>query len=133
MVQASLSFASLALGIFHSSYVFALPSLASRDAARLSPPPGCSVVRASGAQTGEFSTIQAAVDAVPKKVASACIFVYGGKYAGGVSIKVSVPLTIYGETAKFVETSLHIDFADLTDRYEATEPTTATLSLSPTT
>lgn len=70
---------------------------------RTSPPQGCLVVRGSGTQASEYSTVSAAVAALKSQIATQCIFIYGGNYTEQVSIKyLSGPLVIYGYTEEYV-------------------------------
>jgi pectinesterase len=69
-----------------------------RRASRTSPPSGAVVVRKSGTQSGEFSTVQAAVNSLPNDSSARVIFIYPGTYSEQVSITRSGKLTIYGST-----------------------------------
>jgi len=69
-----------------------------KRASRTSPPSGAIVVRATGTQSGEFSTIQAAVNSLPNDSSSRSIFIFPGTYNEVVKITRSGPLTIYGST-----------------------------------
>lgn len=66
--------------------------------ARTSPPDGCLVVRGSGTESGEYSTLGAAVAALSGD--SACIFMYSGTYNEKVALEFSGSLTLYGYTEK---------------------------------
>lgn len=67
-------------------------------ASRTSPPAGAKVVRAGTTNSGEFSTVSAAVNSLPNDSSSQSIFIYPGTYTEQVSITRSGPLTIYGYT-----------------------------------
>ncbi|KZV96758.1 pectinesterase [Exidia glandulosa HHB12029] len=66
-------------------------------ATRTSPPSGAVVVRQSGTQSGEFSTVSAAVASL-SGTSSRSIFIYPGSYKEQVLIEYKGPLTIYGYT-----------------------------------
>ncbi|KAL0578164.1 hypothetical protein V5O48_003830 [Marasmius crinis-equi] len=85
----------LALSLF--AVVLAAPTV-ERRASRTSPPAGAIVVRGSGTQSGEFSTVQAAVNSLPNDSSSRTIFIFPGTYNEQVSITRSGPLTIMGST-----------------------------------
>ncbi len=53
---------------------------------RTSPPDGAVVVRGNGAESGEYTTIQDAVDALPDDATEQLIFVYAGKSLVRVSL-----------------------------------------------
>ncbi|KAL9712368.1 hypothetical protein Ac2012v2_003605 [Leucoagaricus gongylophorus] len=65
---------------------------------RTSPPTGAKIVRAGTANSGEFSTLSAAVNSLPNDSSSQSIFIYPGTYTEQVSITRVGPLTIYGYT-----------------------------------
>ncbi|KAJ7480591.1 carbohydrate esterase family 8 protein [Mycena latifolia] len=65
---------------------------------RTTPPSGAVVVRGSGTQSGEFSTLQAAVNSLPNDSSAQVIFMYPGTYTEQVSITRTGMLTIYGST-----------------------------------
>ncbi|KAJ8508055.1 hypothetical protein ONZ45_g9637 [Pleurotus djamor] len=67
-------------------------------ASRTSPPSGAIVVRAGTTTSGEFSTINAALNSLPNDSSSRSIFIYPGTYSEQVYITRSGPLTIYGYT-----------------------------------
>ncbi|XP_006462923.1 hypothetical protein AGABI2DRAFT_179502 [Agaricus bisporus var. bisporus H97] len=67
-------------------------------ASRTSPPAGALVVRARTSNSGEFSTVSAAVASLPNDSSSRTIFIYPGTYNEQVFITRSGPLTIYGYT-----------------------------------
>lgn len=52
-----------------------------KRASRTSPPSGSVVVRGSGTQSGEFSTVQAAVNSLPNDSSARTIFIYPGQSA----------------------------------------------------
>ncbi|KAH8655848.1 pectin lyase fold/virulence factor [Xylariales sp. PMI_506] len=66
---------------------------------RTSTPSGCLTVRASGAASGEYSLLSAAVAALgTTSTADACIFMYAGTYQDQVKIAYKGALTVYGYT-----------------------------------
>lgn len=67
---------------------------------RTSPPSGCLVVRGSGTESGEYSTLSSAVAALSGD--DACIFMYSGTYAEKVTLDYSGSLTLYGYTEESV-------------------------------
>lgn len=93
---------SALLGV--TTFVTAVPTtgLAKRTA-RSSPPSGCLVVRGSGTQSGEYSTLTQAVAALGSATTAQCIFMYAGTYNEAVYINYKGQLTLYGETTKYVK------------------------------
>jgi pectinesterase len=73
--------------------------------ARSAPPSGCLVVRGSGTQSGEYSTLTKAVAALGSATTAQCIFMYAGIYNEAVYINYKGQLTLYGETTKYVKIS----------------------------
>ncbi|KAF9265081.1 pectin methyl esterase [Marasmius fiardii PR-910] len=73
-----------------------LSALCSFCWALTSPPSGALVVRQSGTQSGEYSTISTAVAALGSGTSAKIIFIYPGTYKEQISIKYSGKLTIYG-------------------------------------
>ncbi|ESK82464.1 carbohydrate esterase family 8 protein [Moniliophthora roreri MCA 2997] len=67
-------------------------------ASRTEPPSGAIVVRADTSNSGEYSSVQAAVDSLPDDGSEQGIFIYPGTYTEQVDITRSGPLTIYGYT-----------------------------------
>ncbi|KAK7040266.1 hypothetical protein VNI00_009732 [Paramarasmius palmivorus] len=67
-------------------------------ASRTEPPSGSLVVRAGTSNSGEYSSVQAAVDALPNDGSEQSIFIYPGTYTEQVYIDRSGPVTIYGYT-----------------------------------
>ncbi|KAJ8093354.1 hypothetical protein PM082_020211 [Marasmius tenuissimus] len=67
-------------------------------ASRTSPPSGAIVVRAGTSTSGEFKTVQSAVNSLPNDSSSRSIFIYPGTYTEQVYITRAGPLTIYGYT-----------------------------------
>ncbi|KAJ6571597.1 carbohydrate esterase family 8 protein [Mycena capillaripes] len=65
---------------------------------RTVPPNGAVVVRGSGTQAGEFSTIQAAVASLPADNSAQVVFVYPGAYFEQVHLTRTGNLTIMGYT-----------------------------------
>jgi len=113
---------------------FAAPSgskLAKR-ASRTSPPAGAKVVRASGAASGEFSTVQAAVNSLPNDSTSQSIFIFPGTYNEVVKITRSGPLTIYGsttDTTSYTSNSVTIQ-ASNSAASAGSDPASATLQVT---
>ncbi|KAJ6608272.1 carbohydrate esterase family 8 protein [Mycena sp. CBHHK59/15] len=68
------------------------------SADRTAPPDGAVIVRGSGTQAGEFSTIQAAVTSLPADTSAQVIFVYPGTYREQVHITRTGNLTMMGYT-----------------------------------
>ncbi|KAL0577664.1 hypothetical protein V5O48_004312 [Marasmius crinis-equi] len=83
-------FASVSVVLAIAQAVFA--------ASRTSPPSGAIVVRAGTTISGEFKTVQAAVDSLPKDGSTRSIFIYPGTYTEQVYITRPGPLTVYGYT-----------------------------------
>ncbi|KAL5371258.1 hypothetical protein DPSP01_014390 [Paraphaeosphaeria sporulosa] len=70
-----------------------------KRAGRTGPPSGCKVVRGSGTQSGEYTTLGAAIIALgTSATVSACIFIYSGTYTEQVVVQYKGPLSIYGYT-----------------------------------
>ncbi|KAF9269414.1 pectinesterase [Marasmius fiardii PR-910] len=67
-------------------------------ASRTSPPSGAVVVRAGTTTSGEFASVQAAVDLLPTDGSTRSIFIYPGTYTEKVYITRNGALTIYGYT-----------------------------------
>lgn len=63
-------------------------------ASRVIPPAGALIVRQTNTSAGEFSTISAAVDALPADGSRQSIFIYPGTYAEQVNISRSGPVTV---------------------------------------
>ncbi|KAJ7053306.1 carbohydrate esterase family 8 protein [Mycena amicta] len=71
---------------------------------RTSPPAGASVVRNIGTQAGEFSTISAAVAALPNDASARVIFVYPGTYFEQVRLaRTTGKTTIMGHTTSILD------------------------------
>lgn len=71
--------------------------------ARESTPSGCLTVKASGASSGEYSSLSSAVASLGtgSSSESACIFMYSGTYSEQVKINTyKGKLTVYGYTSK---------------------------------
>ncbi|KAG7087382.1 hypothetical protein E1B28_013355 [Marasmius oreades] len=84
------------MGLLHWAVLSALYSL---SWALTSPPAGALVVRQSGTNSGEYSTVSAAVAALGSGTASKTIFIYPGTYKEQVVFKYGGPLTVYGYSA----------------------------------
>ncbi|KAK6523582.1 hypothetical protein TWF281_001563 [Arthrobotrys megalospora] len=65
---------------------------------RTSPPSGAIVVRKSGTQSGEYSSLAAALASLGSGTSAKTIFIYQGTYDGRVEITYQGPLTIMGYT-----------------------------------
>ncbi|THH17146.1 hypothetical protein EW146_g3618 [Bondarzewia mesenterica] len=79
----------------------ALPLLAlslSPPSSRTSPPFGAKIVRAGTTTGGEYTTLGAAVAALPSDSSSQTIFIYPGTYNEQVNIQRSGPVTLLGYT-----------------------------------
>jgi len=76
---------------FFSLLGFAALAFVASAEERTSPPDGCSSVATDG--SGDYSTIQDAVDAAPS-----CIFIYSGTYSEQVYVESNTNLIIYGYT-----------------------------------
>ncbi|KAJ7186342.1 carbohydrate esterase family 8 protein [Mycena pura] len=69
-----------------------------RAQSRTAPPAGATVVRRSGTQVGEFSTISAAAASLPNDGSARVIFIYPGTYTEQVHLTRNGKLTIMGYT-----------------------------------
>ncbi|PBK81325.1 pectinesterase-like protein [Armillaria gallica] len=84
--------------LFTTNVVNATPSV-KRDS-RTSAPSGAAVVRGSGTKSGEYSTVQAAVNSLPNDETARVIFIYAGKtYSEQVYIDRKGKTTIMGQTS----------------------------------
>ncbi|KAF7357367.1 Carbohydrate esterase family 8 protein [Mycena sanguinolenta] len=120
MQSSSLSFRRVAL--FFVAYVFAVilggnasPTGLEKRASRTTPPAGAVVVRQTGATSGEFTTIQAAVNSLPNDGSTQSIFIFPGTYTEKVSITRTGQLTIYGsttDTTSYTSNAVTITFSD---------------------
>ncbi|KAL0571156.1 hypothetical protein V5O48_010811 [Marasmius crinis-equi] len=81
--------------IFSLSILFVLVQAASRT----SPPSGAIIVRPGTTTSGEFKTIQSAVNSLPSDGSARSIFLFPGTYTEQVSITRNGALTIYGYTS----------------------------------
>ncbi|KAJ8093395.1 hypothetical protein AAF712_002217 [Marasmius tenuissimus] len=87
-------------------------------ASRTSPPSGAIVVRAGTSTSGEFKTVQSAVNSLPNDSSSRSIFIYPGTYTEQVYITRAGPLTIYGytdDTSTYTKNQATITFNAGTD------------------
>ncbi|KAJ7505887.1 putative pectin methylesterase [Mycena galericulata] len=82
----------------HPQFSFRHLALFLARVSRTTPPAGAIVVRGSGTTSGEFSTIQAAVNSLPSDGSAQVIFIYPGTYSEQVNISRTGQLTIYGST-----------------------------------
>ncbi|KAL0571449.1 hypothetical protein V5O48_010518 [Marasmius crinis-equi] len=73
-----------------------LSALCLLTVALTAPPSGALVVRQSATQSGEYSTISAAVAALGSGTSNKTIFIYPGTYKEQVNLAYGGPLTIYG-------------------------------------
>ncbi|KAF8194383.1 pectinesterase [Mycena galopus ATCC 62051] len=121
MHSSQLSFRRVALFFF--AYVFAVilggnanpVEQLEKRATRTTPPAGAIVVRGSGATSGEFTTITAAVNSLPNDGSAQSIFIYPGTYTEQVYITRTGQLTIYGsttDTTSYTSNSVTITFSD---------------------
>uniref|UniRef100_A0A0W0G3W3 pectinesterase n=1 Tax=Moniliophthora roreri TaxID=221103 RepID=A0A0W0G3W3_MONRR len=105
-------------------------------ASRTSPPSGALVVRAGTSTSGEYKTVQAAVNALPSDSSSRSIFIYPGTYTEQVYITRPGPLTIYGytdDTSSYSSNQVTIQFnkgrdVAASNDETGTLPSTATVS-----
>ncbi|KAK0493504.1 pectinesterase [Armillaria luteobubalina] len=93
-----LSFFYLLL-LFAVHSVDATPAQTVKRDSRTSAPSGAVVVRGSGTQSGEYSTVQAAVDSLPDDGTEQVIFIYAGTYSEQVYIDRDGQTTIMGQTS----------------------------------
>ncbi|SJL14529.1 related to pectinesterase precursor [Armillaria ostoyae] len=91
------AFAFFSLILLFARLVNATPAV-KRDS-RTSAPSGAVVVRASGAASGEYSTVQAAVDSLDDDGSDQVIFIYAGTYTEQVYIDRDGQTTIMGQTS----------------------------------
>ncbi|KAJ7258782.1 carbohydrate esterase family 8 protein [Mycena haematopus] len=107
---------------FILAYVFAVipgenagPVGLEKRASRTTPPAGAVVVRQSGATSGQFTTITAAINSLPNDSSARTIFIYPGTYTEQVYITRTGQLTIYGsttDTTSYTSNSVTITFSD---------------------
>ncbi|KAJ7618731.1 pectin lyase fold/virulence factor [Roridomyces roridus] len=83
---------------YASSWSLSTANPLEKRVSRTNPPSGAVVVRQSGATSGQFTTIQAAVNSLPNDGSARVIFIFPGTYAEQVIIPRSGQLTIYGST-----------------------------------
>jgi len=103
-----------------------------KRASRTTPPSGAVVVRQSGATSGQFTTVQAAVNSLPNDSSARVIFIYPGTYSEVVTISRAGHVTIYGSTtntADYVSNSVTIQ-AGLSAASTGSDPTSATLQVN---
>ncbi|KAJ7135852.1 carbohydrate esterase family 8 protein [Mycena epipterygia] len=81
-----------------SLLVFCAGVYADPPTGRTAPPDGAVIVRGSGTQAGEFSTIQAAVTSLPADTSAQVIFVYPGTYTEQVRLTRTGNVTMMGYT-----------------------------------
>ncbi|KAJ7713006.1 carbohydrate esterase family 8 protein, partial [Mycena metata] len=88
--------------------------LVAERVSRTTPPSGAVVVRGTGTTSGDFSTIQAAVNSLDD-ASTQVIFIYPGTYKEQVYITRTGKLTIYGSTTdstSYTSNSVTIEFSD---------------------
>jgi len=115
-----------------SAFASPLTSNLVKRASRTSPPSGAVVVRQSGATSGQFTTVQAAVNSLPNDSSSRTIFIYPGTYNEVVTISRSGPLTIYGsttDTTSYTSNSVTIQ-ASGSAASTGSDPTSATMQVN---
>lgn len=95
-----ISLALVTLGLLFIGDAVAVPAGLAKRTARTSTPSGCLTVRGAGTESGEYSTLTAAIAALGSSTTAKCIFIYGGTYDEGVYINYKGPLTLYGYTDK---------------------------------
>ncbi|KIJ45280.1 carbohydrate esterase family 8 protein [Sphaerobolus stellatus SS14] len=111
-----------------SVYTSPSPSLEKR-ASRTSAPSGAIVVRPSNPGSGEFTSVQAAVNSLPNDSSSRSIFIFSGTYNEQVTITRSGPLTIYGyttDTSSYTSNTVTITQSKSAGQ-SGSDPTSATL------
>ncbi|KAF5372592.1 hypothetical protein D9758_005124 [Tetrapyrgos nigripes] len=87
-------------------------------ASRTSPPSGALVVRAGTTTSGEFSSVQSAVNSLPNDGSARSIFIYPGTYTEKVYITRLGSLTIYGytaDTSTYTQNQATITYSDGAD------------------
>jgi len=107
------------------------PTLEKR-ASRTTAPSGAIVVRQTGATTGQFTTVQAAINSLPNDSSAQVIFIFPGTYSEVVTISRPGHVTIYGSTtntADYVSNSVTIQ-AGLSASQTGSDPTSATLQVN---
>jgi len=115
-----------------STFASPLTSNLVKRASRTSPPSGAVVVRQSGATSGQFTTVQAAVNSLPNDSSSRTIFIYPGTYNEVITISRSGPLTIYGsttDTTSYTSNSVTIQ-ASGSAASTGSDPTSATMQVN---
>ncbi|KAJ7247342.1 carbohydrate esterase family 8 protein [Mycena rebaudengoi] len=80
-----------------SALLSALATPLEKRASRTTPPAGAVVVK-NPAASGQFSTVQAAINSLPNDSSSRTIFIFPGTYSEQVSITRAGPTTILGST-----------------------------------
>ncbi|KAG7086400.1 hypothetical protein E1B28_002355 [Marasmius oreades] len=112
-------------------FLFILPALfvfvqAVIAASRTSPPSGAVVVRAGTTASGEFKSIQAAVNSFPNDGSTRSIFIYPGTYTEKVYITRKGALTIYGyttDTSTYTQNQATISFNSGLDQSSSNDET----------
>ncbi|KAJ3038275.1 hypothetical protein HDV00_000872 [Rhizophlyctis rosea] len=87
----------MTIRILRTIFLFSFLALLVSAASYTSPPSGAVIVRQSGTKSGEYSTVQAAVNSLDS-TSDKTIFIYPGTYNEQVLITRSGPLTIRGYT-----------------------------------
>ncbi|KAJ7050793.1 carbohydrate esterase family 8 protein [Mycena amicta] len=109
-----LAYAALFVALLLSSSGANASALIEKRASRTTPPAGAVVVRATGATSGQFTTIQAAVNSLDD-ASTQVIFIFPGTYHEKVSIARTGKLTIFGsttDTTSYTSNSVTITFSD---------------------
>ncbi|KAJ7644742.1 putative pectin methylesterase [Roridomyces roridus] len=119
--------------LFLAAFLFSsiLGSPLEKRVSRTTPPSGAVVVRQSGATSGQFTTIQAAINSLPNDSSARTIFIYPGTYSEQVIISRAGQLTIYGSTTdstSYVQNSVTITHSDSAAQEGSDQPS-ATLQV----
>ncbi|KJA15885.1 carbohydrate esterase family 8 protein [Hypholoma sublateritium FD-334 SS-4] len=121
--------ATLALGLLASASP--LQQL-ERRGSRTSPPSGAVVVRPSNPASGEFTSVQAAVNSLPNDSSSRTIFIFPGTYSEQVVISRTGPLTIFGsttDTTTYLKNTVTITHSESLEQ-SGTDAASATLQVN---
>jgi len=121
-----------AVGILALSLLASANPLLEKRGSRTSPPSGAVVVRPSNPGSGEFTSIQAAVNSLPNDSSSRTIFIFPGTYSELVVITRTGPLTIFGsttDTTTYTKNTVTLTHS-LSAAQSGSDPTSATLQVN---
>ncbi|KAF5309030.1 hypothetical protein D9619_013597 [Psilocybe cf. subviscida] len=121
-----------AVGVLALGLLAAATPVLERRGSRTSPPSGAVVVRPSNPGSGEFTSIQAAVNSLPNDSSSRTIFIFPGTYSEQVIITRSGPLTIFGsttDTTTYTKNTVTLTHS-LSAAQSGSDPTSATLQVN---